>query len=323
MSADILIERSIKFSQIKIIKFFLQIFEAILFWRYSIIFKKKKKLNSKFFSFFQLFCTSKISALYRRKKHEILIETLDLNSEIDNKVYELTHKSYVKLFNASPLEVKSAVEHFYNQKIHTSHVPFNDILPNKIISVEEFLNTKDFNYGSFDIRASLNSSVVKKICSSELIWNIAKKYLQSSEIKIYSINTMLTKQSKSENYVTNLHYDFDCASKLTFFIYWTDVSKLNGATRLLQGSHLFLHDRRLASYTSESLLKYLEGKAGEIYALDTWALHSGNPNITSPRLVTWIRFSSMPAQSYYLDHSYLFKDSLNEINQKFGRSTTL
>ena len=54
-----------------------------------------------------------------------------------------------------------------------------------------------------------------------------------------------------------------------------------------------------------------------------WFFLSGNPNITSPRLVTWIRFSSMPAQSYYLDRSYLFKDSLNEINKKFGRSTTL
>ena len=97
-----------------------------------------------------------------------------------------------------------------------------------------------------------------------------------------------------------------------------DVSKLNGATRILPGSHLFLHDRKLASYVSESLLKYLEGKAGEIYALDTWALHAGNPNITSPRLVTWIRFSSMPAKSYYIDRGYLFKDNLNEINQKFS-----
>ena len=323
MNADVLIERGLRFSQIKIIKFFLQIFEAILFWRYNVIFKKKQKINSKFFSFFQLFCSSKISALYRRKKHEILIETLDLNSEIDSKVYELTNKSYVKLFDVNPLEVKNTVAYFYNQKIYTSHVPFNDIFPNKLIGVEEFLNTKDCNYGSFDIQTSLNSSVVKKICSTELIWNIAKKYLHSNDIKIYSINTMLTKQSKSENYVTNLHFDFECASKVTFFIYWTDVSKLNGATRLFPGSHLFLHDRRLASYTGEHLLKYIEGKAGEIYALDTWALHAGNPNITSPRLVTWIRFSSMPSQAYYLDRNYLFKDNLNEINQKFSKSTKL
>ena len=175
MSADALIEKSIKFSQIKIIKFFLQIFEAILFWRYSITFKKKQKLNSKFFSFFQLFFTSKISALYRRKKHEILVETLDLNSKIDNKVYELTNKSYVKLFNIDPSEVKNTVEYFYKQKINTSHHPYVDAFPGKLISVEEFLNTEEYSYGSFDVKTSLNSGVVKKFCSSELIWNIAKK----------------------------------------------------------------------------------------------------------------------------------------------------
>ena len=94
---------------------------------------------------------------------------------------------------------------------------------------------------------------------------------------------------------------------LTIFVYWTDVSKVNGATRVLPGSHLLLHDRRLAGYVSEPLTKHLEGKGGSVFALDTWALHAGNPNITSPRLVTWIRFSSMPAQTYYLNRNYLFK----------------
>ena len=60
--------------------------------------------------------------------------------------------------------------------------------------------------------------------------------------------------------------------------------------------------------------KHLEGKGGSVFALDTWALHAGNPNITSPRLVTWIRFSSMPAKTYYLNRNYLFKKNLDEIN---------
>ena len=101
---------------------------------------------------------------------------------------------------------------------------------------------------------------------------------------------------------------------LTFFVYWTDVSEINGATRVLLGSHLFLHDRKLTGYVSEPLTKYLEDKGGSVFALDTWALHAGNPNITSPRLVTWIRFSSMPAPAYYLNRNYLFKKNLDEIN---------
>jgi len=51
---------------------------------------------------------------FSRKKHEILVEKLDLSSKIDSKVYELTKKSYVKLFDLSPLKVKNSVEYFYN-----------------------------------------------------------------------------------------------------------------------------------------------------------------------------------------------------------------
>ena len=316
MNIDFLIRKTLEFSQIKIIKFFFKFFELFVFWYYNRWFKKKQKINSKFFGYFQFFCGAKIASLYRRRKHEILTEKLDLNLEIDKKVNELTNKSYVKLFDLNSLEVKNTVEYFYKQKIHTSHVPTDVVFHNKLISVDEFLNTEDlnYNYGSFDIGTSLNSNVVKKICSMEKIWLIARKYLNSDEVKIYSINTMLTKKSEIKNYVVNLHVDFDCANMLTFFVYWTDVSEINGATRVLLGSHLFLHDRRLAGYVSEPLTKYLEDKGGSVFALDTWALHAGNPNITSPRLVTWIRFSSMPAQTYYLNRNYLFKKNLDEIN---------
>ena len=144
---------------------------------------------------------------------------------------------------------------------------------------------------------------------------IAKKYINSNKVRIYALSTMLSKKSKKEYYVNNLHVDFDCANMMTFAIYWTDTSKLNGATRILPGSHLLLYDRMLANYVNEPLLDHLEDKAGSVFAIDTWALHAGNPNISSPRLVTWIRFSSMPAQTYYISRNYLFKDKLNEINQ--------
>ena len=315
MNVDPLIKKAIEFSRIKIINFFFQIIESILFWYYSKTFKKRKKINGKFFSYLQLFLGSKVHALYRRKRHEILSETLDSNSKIDNKVYELTNKSYVKLFNIDPTEVKHVVEYFYKQKIYTSHSPHDDASPSKLISIQTFLNTEEYSYGSFDVQTSLNSSVVKKLCSTELIWNIAKKYLGSNKVRIYALNTMLSKKSKKEYYVNNLHVDFDCANMVTFFIYWTNTSKLNGATRILPGSHLLLYDRRLANYVSEPLLVHLDDKAGSVFAIDTWALHAGNPNITSPRLVTWIRFSSMPAQTYYISRNYLFKDKLNKINE--------
>jgi hypothetical protein len=64
MNIDSLIEKSIEFSRIKIIKFFFQAIEAILFWRYSKTFKKRKKIGGKFFSYLQLFCGPKLPAKF-------------------------------------------------------------------------------------------------------------------------------------------------------------------------------------------------------------------------------------------------------------------
>ena len=316
MKADLLVKRIIEISQIKIIRIFIKILETIIYWYYTQFDRKNiQNTNNKFFCLLQLFSNGKLHSIHRRKKHEILIKNLNLNLEIDRKVYELTNKSYLKLFEISQLEVKSAIEYFYNQKIYNSHIPLNNCT-NKLINIEEFLKTENCNLGSFDIATSLNSNVIKKICSMELIWKIAKKYLNSNRVKIYSINTMLTKKSKEKHDVFDLHRDFDCASSLVFFIYWTDTSKINGATKVLPGSHLFLHDKRLKNYVNESLVKYLDDKGGSVFAFDTWALHAGNSDITSPRLVTWIRFCSMPAASYYLDNNYLFKENLSKINLK-------
>ena len=309
---DKFVELLLRITQKKIIKFFFQILESILFLYYKR--KFKKKISSKFFVYFQLFCNTKISALYRRRKHEILSEKLDSTAEIDKKVSEISNKSYVKLFNLETSEVKSTIDYFYKQKIYTSHVPKDLAHKNELISVDEFLKTNSLNYGSFDIGTSLNSAAINKVCSKNEIWEVARKYLNTNNVKIYSINTMLTKKSPKKNHVVNLHVDFDSASMLTFFIYWTDVEKNNGATRVLPGSHLYLHDRKLAGYIYEPLTKYLDDKSGSVFALDTWALHSGNPNIIKPRLVTWIRFSSMPAQTYYLNRNYLYKKDLNKIN---------
>ena len=299
--------------QIKIFKFFFRIIETIVVWYYIKSFKKKRKIDGKFFRFIQLF-SEKLHTIKRRKNHEILIENLDLNLEFDRKIYKLAYRSYAKIFEINESDVKSAVGYFHNQKIYDSHIPFIDAYPTQLIGMKDFLNDKKYHYGSFDIQTSLNCNVVKKFCCTDLLWKIARKYLNTNHVEIYSINTMLSKQSETKNYVVNFHQDFDSASSLTFFVYWTDVTKFNGATRLMPGSHLFTYDRRLPSYIGEPLIDYLEGKSGSIFAVDTWAYHAGNLNLTSPRLTTWIRFTSMPSAKHYRDKDYLFKKNLDEIN---------
>ena len=201
-------------------------------------------MGGKFFCFMQLF-SEKLHTIKQRKNHEILNENLDLSSEFDSKIYKLSYKSYIKIFEINTSDVKVAVEYFYNQKIYDSHIPYIDAYPTQLIGMKDFLNGKKYHYGSFDIQTSLNCDIVKKTCCIDLLWKMARRYLNTNNVEIYSINTMLSKHSENKNYVINFHQDFDSDSSLTFFVYWTDVTKFNGATRLMPGSHLFTYDRRL------------------------------------------------------------------------------
>jgi len=319
MNFDRFLTFILRFSGIKLMSIFFKILESIFCLYFSQIAKRGKKINSKIFGILQLFSDGRLYTLYRRKTHDELVKKLDLNLNEDQKVLEISKKSYSKIFELSKEESQETVEYFYKQKIYDSHVPFNADFPNRLITTDDFLKSKDCHYGSFDIKTSLNSNIVKKVCNMESLWNIVRKYLNTKNVHIYTINTMLTKKfEEKKDYVINMHKDQDCASSLTVFIYWTNVSKLNGATKLLPGDHLFQHDRKVRKYVSEESTKYLEGQEGSIFAVDTWAMHAGNSNITSPRLVTWIRFSSMPARTYYLDKNYLYKEDLKKINLKFN-----
>ena len=314
MNIDLLIRKIIKISETKIIKLFFIFFESIFLWHCNRANRKGKKINDKLFKFFAFFSDGRLYTFHRRQLHKFLTNNLDMDSEIDKKIYQLTNRSYAKLFDLNPEDVKSTIEYFYNQKIYDSHLPTNTDFPSKLIGVKDFLNNEDSNIGSFNIQSSLNSSVVKKICRMKLIWDVAKKYLNTKDVKIFSVDTMLKKRSSREHYVTNLHKDPDSAACLVFFIYWTEVSRLNGATRIVPGNHLFLPDRNVHHYIGEPIVEYLECKGGTVFALDPWAMHAGNPKITSPGIATQIRFTSMPSVTYYLDQNYLFKDNLDEIN---------
>ena len=48
---------------------------------------------------------------------------------------------------------------------------------------------------------------------------------------------MLTKPSESINYVDYIHQDLESASCLAFIVFLTDVSEINGATKIFSGSH--------------------------------------------------------------------------------------
>jgi hypothetical protein len=84
-----------------------------------------------------------------------------------------------------------------------------------------------------------------------------------------------------------LHRDYDDFSALAFFVYWTDVREDDGATLYVPGSHL-------SSRADRGARDFLTGEAGSLFALDPFGLHAGNRSVESARLVTWIRFGTIP-----------------------------
>ena len=127
MKVENIIRFFFRILQIKIFKFFFRILEMPIVWYYNKSFKKRQKIDGKFFCFIQLF-SEKLHTIKRRKNHEILNENLDLSSEFDSKIYKLSYKSYIKIFEINTSDVKVAVDIFITKKLFL-HMPFIDSYP--------------------------------------------------------------------------------------------------------------------------------------------------------------------------------------------------
>ncbi len=274
-------------------------------------------LENKLLGFFQIFTNGKLISAFRRKKYTILKNRS--NSKVIN---EVNNNSFCFLGKLSKDEIETGKNYFLNQKkIYNSHVPYffkkNKSEKEDKINIDDFLKNKDSNYGSFDIKTSVECPILKNISQKYKFNEIAEEYLISNKVNVFSINTMLTKSSNSSHDVFKLHRDIDSINSLAFFIYWTSTSQENGSTSVLPGSHIYNFDRKFGKIYSPNLsLKHIEGEEGSIYALDTWSYHRGNEKLKNPRLATWIRYSSFPSRIYYMDRNYLFKNDLENFNSQ-------
>lgn len=292
-------------------KVLFKFFEKLL---YPFFKKKNLKflLSSKIFNFVQLFSKGKIFFLIKEKKDQFFLTKQKINS--DNKILkDLFKKGYSEVLCVDKNKVNDAEEYFKSKKIHNAHVPFNS---NKIITYEQFLEDENLNYGSYDIQTSFKCPLVNEIIFDKKILELVSNYLLTDKFFCYHINTMITKQSKILNPVTDFHRDYDSANSLTFFILLSNVNENNGATQIIEGSHKI----EKLDAKNENKKVFLNGDAGKVYAVDTWALHSGNKKIETPRLVTWIRFSSFSSRSYYHDKNYIFDNVLNKLRFNLQKS---
>jgi hypothetical protein len=312
---EFILEKIIIFSRSKVGKLFFNIFENLLCK--TLLFNKNNLYNN-IINYFQLFSNGKIFSNFRKKKY-LFIDRLSNNNSTNSKIVnEININSYCFLGKVNLDIINEGKEFFLNQNyIYNSHVPLDKNQSRPKVKLEDFYSKEESSYGSFDIKTSVNCYALLNISKTFNFKNIADNYLMSNKSYVYSINTMITKNSKFYDGVCNLHRDSDSMSSLTFFIYWTKTEKDNGATIIYPGSHCFDPDKNFKKYSNKSSnLKYLFGESGSIFAVDTWAWHSGNKNIKTNRLVTWVRFTACPANTYFTDRNYLFKDELKDFNNR-------
>jgi hypothetical protein len=143
----------------------------------------------------------------------------------------------------------------------------------------------------------------KFILTNEKLKKTLKDYF-GFKPKLYSINTMITNKCIIKHPVTELHRDYDDKNFLALFVYWTSVSKNDGATIFLPGSHLGKKNKKQI---------YLSGEQGSAYLADTFALHAGNKAIKKTRVVTWFRFGERSNLVHFVDKGYLFNNLYDEL----------
>ena len=207
-------------------------------------------------------------------------------------------------------------KYFLDKEVYCAHLPvYSD---KKKISAIKFLNSKmESAYSSFDTLDTFNSDIIfNEILKNKEIWDIAKSYLNSSKIKCYEVATMLTKKNGVSHPVTSYHRDNDCIHSLVLMYYWNETSAEDGATSVVNNSHLdpeLLNVKKYEPPTEK--ITYLESKKGGSYFFDPFLFHAGNKKIKNNRLVTVVKFASFPTISSILDGNYEHKNKFDNINK--------
>jgi hypothetical protein len=134
------------------------------------------------------------------------------------------------------------------------------------------------------------NSILKKIATSSIFYNIAKNYLNSRKLTInthcfISHPLKISEDIKKKN-AQYFHYDCDYKKFLKIFIYLTDVDKYSGPHCFIEATHIkkkFKHilaerindNEILNNYPSKDYKKFIKPKGSVIFE-DTFGLHKGS-----------------------------------------------
>jgi len=271
-----------------LIFFFLAIFTKIL-----ILIKNKKLINfflekKLFFSTIRfLTVKEKIFVANTLKSYNnfdfVLEESFDKNLDVANKLKELKTNGYCNLGKIfSDEECDNFIKNLENKKCFNSHAILqSDGKPiNFKLKESKYYKSK---YYCFLPNECLTYDPVKNLLKN--VKFLVDSYLNFKSHLYYCVTWFCPINDSGHHYVYKRHRDCDDWKHLQISIYWNDIDKQNGALSFYSKSH-----SSVFSKDSEFNKVLLTGRKGEVFLIDIYGVHQGNPVKERSRIITSFRF---------------------------------
>jgi len=233
--------------------------------------------------------------LYQIKKRDLKLYNKNIIKDFDcslNEIKTLGYTNFGNYFNSK--EVSEVKKHFLNAPFYTSQVPDQGRKIEKGFLIKD--SYTDSRMRSVESSITLSCNLISKFLASDKILDFLKSYFGYLP-QLHNINTFATMPSSSSHYVMSPHRDYDHLFGLTVFIAWTKTSKDNGATMYLNGSNN-------SSKAKDAKYTALDCNPGDVYLVDTFGKHYGNPMVKDMRFATWFRYGTIPNYSYLLNKPF-------------------
>ncbi len=155
-----------------------------------------------------------------------------------------------------------------------------------------------------DEEALVSAEGVQRFMADETLIRLAELYLEAPPINdLTAMWWSAPADAASRSAAAQLfHFDMDRLRFIKYFVYLTDVGPHNGPHVVVRGSHekrpaAFYKDRRFSDEEVSTAfrgdeVRSLVGPAGTVLAVDTSALHKGQPLETDHRLLLQVEYTN-------------------------------
>lgn len=223
------------------------------------------------------------------KKSKFLIYKKNDDQKLFQERYN-THQIQTETFlnfEKNGFEELGNLDSLFLEKLKEEIFPGISKYNNQTGYYKSLIENESTQTGRLIIKPNNSLKNISSIFNSELIQNITKNYLGSTNIS-YSSNVFISYNfpniSKKETNKNGQVYHIDCRYKKFYkiFIYLNDVNYENGAHHFIKNSHktkpinfssLRLYEDEVVEKNFQDDLVIFEGKEGKVFLEDTFGLH--------------------------------------------------